>query len=327
MAKGADPTQVAAGDPKFRLENRVQLLPTPLSRDWKDGRPVDGVPVGSVLGRVVWSLLPTPVASGWEYSDEDLAKRREMGRAPLLSEAARELAIGRRPALLPTPRATRGGSSTESQALLPTPNTLDHIEKRTTHAGGNPTLQGAVGGVSPTDAARHAARGGSESQALMPTPRAADYKGATSRSDTTDQRAANGTANLPEFAVSRLLPTPMVGSTSDAAHGQISGQFRADMADALARFGEYAGAVARWESVIGRPAPDATERGRLSPRFVEWMMGLPEGWVTDVPGLRRPAQLKALGNGVVPQHAAEALQRMITVARMVDSVDVVGRTA
>lgn len=36
-------------------------------------------------------------------------------------------------------------------------------------------------------------------------------------------------------------------------------------------------------------------------------MGLPEGWVTDVPDLSRNAQLKALGNGVVPQQAAMAL--------------------
>lgn len=37
------------------------------------------------------------------------------------------------------------------------------------------------------------------------------------------------------------------------------------------------------------------------------MMGLPEGWVTDVPDLTRNEQLKALGNGVVPQQAAAAL--------------------
>ena len=35
-------------------------------------------------------------------------------------------------------------------------------------------------------------------------------------------------------------------------------------------------------------------------------MGLPEGHVTDVPGLTRNNQLKALGNGVVPQQAAAA---------------------
>ena len=47
---------------------------------------------------------------------------------------------------------------------------------------------------------------------------------------------------------------------------------------------------------------------RLSPRFVEWMMGLPDGWVTDVPDLSRNDMLKALGNGVVPQQAAHALR-------------------
>ena len=36
-------------------------------------------------------------------------------------------------------------------------------------------------------------------------------------------------------------------------------------------------------------------------------MGLPAGHVTDVPGLSRNAQLKALGNGVVPQQAIAAL--------------------
>jgi len=44
---------------------------------------------------------------------------------------------------------------------------------------------------------------------------------------------------------------------------------------------------------------------KLSSRFVEWMMGLPEGWVTGV-GLSRSQELKMLGNGVVPQQAAAA---------------------
>ena len=75
---------------------------------------------------------------------------------------------------------------------------------------------------------------------------------------------------------------------------------------------EYTAAIARWEQVMGRPAPSPTEPGnngrpRLSPRFVEWMMGLPDGWVTGVPGITRSAALTALGNGVVPQQAALAL--------------------
>jgi DNA (cytosine-5)-methyltransferase 1 len=45
--------------------------------------------------------------------------------------------------------------------------------------------------------------------------------------------------------------------------------------------------------------------------FVEWLMGLPEGWVTEVPGLTRTQQSVALGNGVVPQQAAAALRLLI----------------
>lgn len=49
---------------------------------------------------------------------------------------------------------------------------------------------------------------------------------------------------------------------------------------------------------------------RLAAPFAEWMMGLPVGWVTDVPGLSRGAQLKAIGNGVVPHQAALALSSL-----------------
>jgi DNA (cytosine-5)-methyltransferase 1 len=42
------------------------------------------------------------------------------------------------------------------------------------------------------------------------------------------------------------------------------------------------------------------------------MMGLPDGWVTDPAiGLSRGDQLKALGNGVVPQQAALALDVLL----------------
>lgn len=43
-------------------------------------------------------------------------------------------------------------------------------------------------------------------------------------------------------------------------------------------------------------------------------MGLPEGHVTDVPGLTRNDQLKALGNGVVPQQAVYALRVLLARA-------------
>ncbi|MFJ8879646.1 hypothetical protein ACIREG_19785 [Streptomyces albidoflavus] len=40
-------------------------------------------------------------------------------------------------------------------------------------------------------------------------------------------------------------------------------------------------------------------------------MGLDAGHVTAVPGLTRNEQLKALGNGVVPQQAAAALRLLL----------------
>lgn len=83
------------------------------------------------------------------------------------------------------------------------------------------------------------------------------------------------------------------------------------------RWGRFAPAITRWEAATERPAPWATDaRGRLSPLFVEWLMGLPTGHVTAVPGLTRTQQLKALGNGVVPQQAAAALRLLLDRAAL-----------
>lgn len=89
-----------------------------------------------------------------------------------------------------------------------------------------------------------------------------------------------------------------------------------DRQHASVAWGPYEPAIRRWERTLGRVAPPPTEPGRkgaarLSPRFVEWMQGLDDGWVTDVLGISRNDQLKALGNGVVPQQAAEAMRRLL----------------
>lgn len=86
-----------------------------------------------------------------------------------------------------------------------------------------------------------------------------------------------------------------------------------------ALWGQYAPAIHRWEIRLGRVAPAPTQLSpkglpRLSALAVEFMMGLPAGHVTDVPGLSRNEQLKALGNGVVPQQAYAALQLMTGAA-------------
>jgi len=74
-------------------------------------------------------------------------------------------------------------------------------------------------------------------------------------------------------------------------------------------WGDYEPAIRRWEAILGRPAPWPTDAvGRLSAVFTEWMMGLPDGWVTDTPGLTRAAMLRALGNGVVRLQASTAIR-------------------
>jgi len=53
--------------------------------------------------------------------------------------------------------------------------------------------------------------------------------------------------------------------------------------------------------------PNQLVDGKLNAPFVEYMMGLPKGWVTDIE-LSRAQHLKMLGNGVVPQQAYHALE-------------------
>ena len=83
-------------------------------------------------------------------------------------------------------------------------------------------------------------------------------------------------------------------------------------------WGKFEPAIRRWEQIIDLPAPAPTKpdgkdgNHRLSAEFTEWMMGLPAGWITDPEiGLTRNEQLKACGNGVVPQQAELALKLLL----------------
>jgi DNA (cytosine-5)-methyltransferase 1 len=77
------------------------------------------------------------------------------------------------------------------------------------------------------------------------------------------------------------------------------------------RWGVYASAIHRWEHVLGRPAPAPTQPGRhgrpvLAPPFVEHPHG-PAHRLGHGSPAARTAQLRALGNSVMPQQAAHAL--------------------
>lgn len=146
---------------------------------------------------------------------------------------------------------------------------------------------------------------------LLPTPTATPYGN--------NQSPSAGAAVRPSIdGIVKLLPT---ATAKDAARsGGAVGSSNVTFTDATCRqperWGEYATAIARWETVLGRLAPEPTEpapRGgqRLSPRFSEWMMGCDDGWITDVPGVTRNMALKLAGNGVVRQQAVEALRFMV----------------
>mgnify|MGYP005820083769 CR=1 FL=1 len=119
--------------------------------------------------------------------------------------------------------------------------------------------------------------------------------------------------------VGLLLPTSRArepGSTSDGhGYGLSLNEAVGCGNGRIQDLGIYAAAIARWEALT-RPAPPPAQPSRrgtpqLSPAFSEWMMGLPEGHVTGVPGLSRGDMLKILGNGVVPQQAEAALRFLL----------------
>lgn len=144
--------------------------------------------------------------------------------------------------------------------------------------------------------------------ALLPTPRSSDTNGA----------GAHGTGGPDLRTVAAMLPTPRATDGTKGGPNQrgSSGDLMLPSAVTAEQFGQYATAVARHELMIGRPAPSPTEPGkngnpRLSARFAEWMMAVPPGWITNVPGVTRNEALKLAGNGVVPPQAAAALRDML----------------
>jgi DNA (cytosine-5)-methyltransferase 1 len=179
---------------------------------------------------------------------------------------------------------------------LPTPRVTDR-RGAAGHGDGGPDLRTAV--------------------SYLPTPVARDHKG----SDITRE----GSPSLPAL----VLPTPAVNDMGramtvpqwDAFVARLQDKFGNDghgaslSIEVRRGFGRYARAVAHWEDLFG-PAPDPlqTHRGhqRLNPAFSEWMLGLPAGWVTDVPGVSHVTEHRALGNACSPQQAHLALTLLLT---------------
>lgn len=141
----------------------------------------------------------------------------------------------------------------------------------------------------------------------------------------------------PKFAVRQgaLLPTPTVVDMGDnktieqwetwcdevdAVHHNGNGhgnslEIEVKRYERRGHWGKYEPVIKRWERLT-RLAPVALKHnpkidaGQVTPQFVEWMMGLPQGWVSGVPGMERKTALRALGNGAVPQQMRTAFRVM-----------------
>jgi DNA (cytosine-5)-methyltransferase 1 len=160
---------------------------------------------------------------------------------------------------------------------------------------------------------------------MMPTPVASEGTKAPAQQDA-ETKGKTGQVWLSNVAkgISNdnvdLLPTVQVDDAKNTGHNQSRRTTLASevwQTEKTTNWGKFAPAIERWESLT-RPAPAPTKpdgkdgNHRLSAEFTEWMMGLTEGWVTaeDI-GLKRNDQLKACGNGVVPQQAELALRILL----------------
>lgn len=157
-------------------------------------------------------------------------------------------------------------------------------------------------------------------ETLLPTPRATDgTKGCPA------QRGSKGDLMLPSAIIHLLTPPDDDSHLVALEDPYDGGSSMPTTSDRGVDWGTYSTAIHRWEHILGRHTPCPSQPGRhgrpvLSPAFVEHLMGLPPGWVTDLP-LPRTAQPRALGNGVVPQQATYAVSLLLADLAAADAHD------
>lgn len=255
------------------------------------------------------AMLRTPSAIEGQGGAISEKQSRERGRmlqvrdqiAQLAAENGLKVSDAIASQLLPTPRASEPGSTSPGYG-----DSLNDFASRVSK------------GYAPKDLIEN----------LLPTPNTMEHREIKTPEQIAELKAKSpgGYRNLRESVVNELLPTPITrdykdGSAAQERDGKVS-------TDTVARavfnsgevtdisWGKFEPAIRRWEKVTGRPAPMPTKPDgkdgahRLSSKLTEWMMGLPDGWVTDV-GLSRVEELKACGNGVVPQQAELALNLLL----------------
>jgi hypothetical protein len=163
---------------------------------------------------------------------------------------------------------------------------------------------------------------------LFPTPTTMDAK-ASNTKEVVDKFLSQGKQTCLTYEMVNMFPTP---TTQDAKNTGGPSQFERNTKPlntqvlVKSEWGKFEPAIRRWEQVIGRPAPEPTKpdgkegNHRLSSSFTEWMMGVPEGWITGA-GISRNEELKAAGNGVVPQQAELALRILLAQTDFINDIE------
>jgi DNA (cytosine-5)-methyltransferase 1 len=153
-------------------------------------------------------------------------------------------------------------------------------------------------------------------ESKLPTPTTRDYKDGSEPHERDGVVQTDTVARAVFNSGEVLLPTTRTSMKNGATAKEVAAGNPKFRLEAVTNWGKFESAIRRWEETLGRPAPAPTKPDgkegahRLSSAFTEWMMGVPEGWITDV-GLSRNEELKACGNGVVPQQAALALRVLL----------------
>jgi hypothetical protein len=195
--------------------------------------------------------------------------------------------------------------------LLPTPNTMEHREVKT------PEQIAALKAKSP-GGYRNLRETVINELPMFPTPTTRDYKDSSQPHERDGKVQTDTVARAVFNSGEVLLGTPRAGNYNSSSKQVELGAPKSRIEDQvlLTNWGKFEPAIRRWETIIGRSAPEPTKpdgkdnNHRLSSKFTEWMMGLPDGWITGH-DLKRNDELKLAGNGVVPQQAELALRLLL----------------
>lgn len=254
------------------------------------------------------SLLRTPSVTDGTGGAISETQARQRGRMVKVADQVAELAFDNNLKVSPS----------IADSLLPTPTVghvrnhdepvEDYLQRRQDFIDGN--TKGMPG----------ASLGVAIRMEMLPTPQALEGHHGNNLSVSYPENQGRQVM-LSNHAVDLvLLGTPRTSAANASTEKQVEAdapKSRIEDQVLITNWGKFEPAIKRWESLT-RVAPAPTKPDgrdgahRLSAEFTEWMMGLPEGWVTaeDI-GLKRNDQLKACGNGVVPQQAEMALKILL----------------